>query len=70
MVPLDDSCQRSGVLLHEAAHKGQALVDVGFEHAVPVREDGHPLLSELHVQASVPQVGDRQGIQFGSPCLR
>ncbi len=56
VVPVDDSCQGLAIFHHQSADKGQPLVCEGLEHAVPVGEHWRLLVSELHVEAGVPQV--------------
>lgn len=54
MVPLDDAGECARVLKGQAADVGQPLVQKGLLDAVSVRENGRLLLSQVHVQATVP----------------
>ena len=58
VVPLDEPRQVAGILQGQTADEWQPLVGEGLLDAVPVGEDGGLLLSQVHVQAGIAQVGD------------
>lgn len=68
VIPLDQAGQSFGVVQSQLADAGQALVGEGLFYAVAIGEYGGFLLSQVHVEAGIAQVGHRQRGKGQSGC--